>query len=1001
MQGTTIGQFEIHEQLGSGGMGVVYRATDTKLDRNVALKFLPPSLSSDEEAKKRFQQEAKAASGLDHPNICTIFDIGEAEDGRLFIAMAYYDGTTLKYRMADGDIDQDEALSISRQIAQGLHAAHMAGIVHRDIKPANIMVTSSGRVKILDFGVAKLEEGAELTKMGSTVGTAAYMSPEQATGRDVDLRSDLWSLGIVMYELLAGGKPFDAGYDQALLYSVLNEDPPQIADKAADIPEDVASLVMSLLEKDPSNRVQTALDVSDTLSAHAGTGTRTSVTSRSSSSHVPAKSAIPKWAIPVLSVVVLAIAALLFFPSGAETSGPGISDDTIAIFPFSISGDESIQYLDEGMISLLGTKLDGTDNLKTVDKTALLGLVKEDGSEVVTPDIASGISARLLAGSFVLGSVTKLASQIQFDATLYSSSDTVRVQVTADSEEETPATLDELAIRLVTSRLSEGGSSQLRSVATMTTENFAALKAYLEAEKFASEHRMNRAHDAYTRAVEADSTFSLAWYRLGKAIRWGGGDFSNRVSDRMQARRNAIDHALEHQEKLPFQYRTLIQAADAFEKGDVSKAQDLYKRQLERYPNQIETLLEIADLLVSYNPLYGRPSLDARPYIDRVLDLEPDNGEAGNLLWTLAIQHRDSVAVRGLFEPDPGEEDEYRPWATAFQKVYFDENYDISAELDSLEAVGARFALAGALGWDAREMKAADDILKTIDVDGTSASNRDRSRHWRQTIANSRGQVAKSDSLGRLLDETWAEALVDRVMRSTIPMFAATAAELEDLRDQTLSWDTTLHHVSPHSVNGGHYGEIRALLLGALATKLGDDAGLSEQVDFLSSMPDAEIPGEPAFVFAKTLKAIRAWYDEDDDLVLAELENAQMYTNDVCAVCSRVHAQTINRFMRAEIMFSREEYDSALGWYNSLWDGNLSWGSDHVGTTYLRTAAIYEERDDPEMAAQYYSKFVDHWGDADPRYQAMVSQARDRLEQLIQGDVGESGEIIIPVSPSE
>jgi len=1000
MTGKTIGQFEIHEQLGSGGMGVVYRARDSKLDRDVALKFLPPSLSSDEEAKKRFQQEAKAASGLDHPNICTIYDIGESEDGRLFIAMAYYDGTTLKYRMADGDIEQDEALSISRQIAQGLHAAHTAGIVHRDIKPANIMVTSSGRVKILDFGVAKLEEGAELTKMGSTVGTAAYMSPEQATGRDVDVRSDLWSLGIVMYEMLAGGKPFDAGYDQALLYSILNEPPPQIADKATDVPEDVANLVMSLLEKDPAHRAQAAIDISDALSDHAGTGTRTSVTSRSSKPATQPKMGLTKWMVPVAAVLVLVVSGIFFFFADADSAASNISDDTIAIFPFTVNGDESLQYLDDGMISLLGTKLDGTDNLKTVDKTALLGLVKEDGSEVVTPDIASGISSRLLAGSFVLGSVTKLANQIQLDATLYSSADTVRVQVTAGSEEEMPSSLDELAIGLVTSRLSEGGSDQLRSVATMTTEKFEALKAYLEAEKFAADHEMDEAREAYLRAVGADSTFSLAWYRLAKAVRWGGGEFT--LGERMAARRDALDKALEYQDKLPYQYRTLIQAADAFEQGDVNRAQDLYRSQLERYPNQIETLLELADLLVSYNPLYGRPASDALPYIDRVLELESDNHEADDLKWALAIQNRDSASVRGFFELDEDDDpDEFRAWPTAFQKVYFDGDLDIGTELDSIESVGARFSLAFSLGFFGRELKAADNILQTIDVDGTSVANRDRARLWRQTIATSRGQVTKADSLGFLIGEDWAEGLVDRVMRSTIPMFDASMDELRELRSQVARWDTTKHGISPTSVNEGHYGEIRALLLGSLAAKMGDDTGLAEQIEFLSGRPDAESPGDASFVFAKTLRAIKAWYDKDDDLVLAELENAQMFTNDVCAVCSRVHAQTINRFMRAEILFAREEYDSALGWYNSLWDGYLNWGSDHLGTTYLRTAAIYEERDDPEMATQYYAKFVDHWKDADPRYQGMVSQARDRLEHLIQGDVGEAGEIIIPVSPSE
>jgi len=214
--GQIISNYEIIEQLGEGGMGVVYKARDTKLDRDVALKFLPPDLSRDQEANERFMQEAKAASALNHENVCVVYDIKETEDGRLFIVMPLYDGQTLKYRYEAGSLDSDQAVDIVRQIASGLAAAHDKGITHRDIKPANIMVTDSGRVIILDFGLAKLTGGLDLTKTGSTVGTAFYMSPEQVRGESVDARADLWSLGVVFYQLLTGKRPFDGEYEQAV-----------------------------------------------------------------------------------------------------------------------------------------------------------------------------------------------------------------------------------------------------------------------------------------------------------------------------------------------------------------------------------------------------------------------------------------------------------------------------------------------------------------------------------------------------------------------------------------------------------------------------------------------------------------------------------------------------------------------------------------------------------------------------------------------------------------
>lgn len=204
MTGQTIGQYEIHEQLGSGGMGVVYKATDTRLDRTVALKLLPPHMNADEGAKARFVQEAKAASALDHANICTIHDISEDESGRMFIVMTFYDGSTLKYKLQSGALPLSESIDIGIQLSRGLSRAHEAGIVHRDIKPANIMITARGEAKILDFGVAKLSQSADLTQAGSTVGTAAYMSPEQSKGELVDVRADVWSAGVLLYEMLTG-----------------------------------------------------------------------------------------------------------------------------------------------------------------------------------------------------------------------------------------------------------------------------------------------------------------------------------------------------------------------------------------------------------------------------------------------------------------------------------------------------------------------------------------------------------------------------------------------------------------------------------------------------------------------------------------------------------------------------------------------------------------------------------------------------------------------------
>ena len=260
MNDGTISHYEILEPLGRGGMGVVYLARDLKLGRSVALKFLPADLGENEHARKRFLREAQAASALDNPRICTIYEIGEAEDGRPFISMAHCDGVTLKDRIAEGPLPVNEARAITIQIAEGLAAAHEAGIVHRDIKPANIMLTSSG-VRILDFGLAKLSDSTHLTRTGAAMGTPAYMSPEQATGGEVDLRTDLWSLAAILYEMVTGTRPFDGDNATAIMYAILTNDPQPVVELRPEVPDDLMRVVQRGLQRDQTERYGSAREL--------------------------------------------------------------------------------------------------------------------------------------------------------------------------------------------------------------------------------------------------------------------------------------------------------------------------------------------------------------------------------------------------------------------------------------------------------------------------------------------------------------------------------------------------------------------------------------------------------------------------------------------------------------------------------------------------------------------------------------------------------------------
>jgi cephalosporin-C deacetylase-like acetyl esterase len=318
MIGETISHYKIIEKLGEGGMGEVYAAGDTKLGRTVALKFLPLALTRDPEARERFIHEARAISALDHNNICTIHEIDETDDGRTFIVMARYEGETLKERMDRSPLGVDDAVDIAVQIARGLAKAHEKGITHRDIKPSNVFVTADGVVKIIDFGLAKLAGQTRLTKEGTTVGTVAYMSPEQSRGDEVDRRSDIWSLGVILYEMLAGALPFKGDYEQAVIYSIMNEEPPTVRDVNPGVPPELQSVIDRALKKNPESRYSSATEIIRDL-IHYQEGLRAAEMGGAGLRTFLRRIRGPKIAIPAIGIIIaLVLIGVWFFDRRAD-----------------------------------------------------------------------------------------------------------------------------------------------------------------------------------------------------------------------------------------------------------------------------------------------------------------------------------------------------------------------------------------------------------------------------------------------------------------------------------------------------------------------------------------------------------------------------------------------------------------------------------------------------------------------------------------------------------
>jgi len=349
----TISHYRILKELGRGGMGEVYLAEDLKLDRKAAIKFLPEHLTRDKENVERFEREAKAAAQLNHPNIVTIYDIIESED-QFCIVMEYVEGESLRKKIDDQTLSVSRIRDLIKQLCDGLDTAHRANIVHRDIKPENILVDTEGRAKILDFGLAKLKGVSKLTKETSTLGTIQYISPEQLEGKEVDHRSDIWSLGILLYEMLTGEVPFKGSYEQAITYAILNEEPKLLNDIKAKYTFDMAKL----LAKDPDKRLQTCRDVSTELNSINLTGTERK---KFNKTHIVLS-------IITITIILLASVFFIFYPEGEDKS-----IKSLAVLPLeNLSNDPDQEYFVDGITDVLISDLAQISALKVISRTSAM-----------------------------------------------------------------------------------------------------------------------------------------------------------------------------------------------------------------------------------------------------------------------------------------------------------------------------------------------------------------------------------------------------------------------------------------------------------------------------------------------------------------------------------------------------------------------------------------------------------------------------------------------------
>ena len=623
--GKTISRYRIQEKLGGGGMGIVYKAHDNRLDRTVALKFLPPHLGFNDEAKARFSHEAKAASALDHANICTIYDIDETTDGQLFIAMALYTGETLKEKIARTSIPVAEAIIYARQMAEGLKKAHQAGIVHRDIKPANVMVTEDNIVKILDFGLAKMLD-VSLTQTGMTLGTVAYMSPEQAQGHAVDHRSDLWSLGVVLYEMVKGGRPFRGEIAHAIIYSIVNTEYEPLTTKRPEASQALEEIVGKLLQKDPDDRYAQVDELLTDLEALQG-----------EHKAVPAAPRVADvrslWWPRVLQLSVPLIVLALIWLVISNRRPEAI--DSIAVLPLkNYSEDLDQGYFSDGMTEELIDRLGRIEALRVISSTTVMRYKETDKS---LPEIASE-----------LGVDAVLEGSVQIDG------ERVRIRVRLVAESDEPLWNDvferelrnvlglqrDVALgiaRGVSVKLTQQDESRLQPASQVDPE---AYDTYIKGLQIRNSihHGIDPSDWYFERAIAIDSSFAPAYAALAIEYALDGG--LGGVSGFSDKSTQFAEKALSLDSSLSEPY-IAIGLRQQFEDWNWSGAEDAFRQALNNNPNDAFAHHEFAQLLMRMGR-FEEAIASAKSAQDR--DPLSDRFQALSTIYFHAGQYKEAIA---------------------------------------------------------------------------------------------------------------------------------------------------------------------------------------------------------------------------------------------------------------------------------------------------------------------------------------------------------------------
>jgi serine/threonine protein kinase/Tfp pilus assembly protein PilF len=996
MIGQTISHYRIIEKLGEGGMGVVYKAQDLKLDRFVALKFLPPHLTSSEEEKQRFIHEAKATSTLEHNNICNIHEIDETEDGQLFISMAYYEGETLKMKIEPGQLlSIDEILNIAIQIANGLARAHESNITHRDLKPANIMITDRGEVKIVDFGLAKLAGQTKLTKEGTTLGTVAYMSPEQTRGEKVDHHSDIWSLGVLLYEMITGQLPFKGNYDQAIMYSIANENPEPLTGVRTNVPVELERIVNKSLAKSPDERYQ---HVDEMLTDLKKLKKELETPDKIQPPRVMEEESKKKWLkrllIPIGLLIVVVLGFLLLRPILFEevlVSEP----KPIAVISFeNQTGDETYDYLAKAIPNLLITNLEQSKYLRVTTWERMHDLLKQLGKEdveIIDKDLGYELCRMDGVDAIVLGSFTKVGNIFATDIKVLDVNNK-RILKSTNSKGKGEDSILETQIDELSKEISRGVGLSDRKIKTtqqriadVTTTSMDAYNYFLRGREDYEKFYFDDAQKFLEKAVELDSAFATAYLSLARAydVVW---DY--------KARNVAYEKAKTFAGKATDKERLYIEAAYASViERNPDKRFHILKQMADKYPKE----KRVHYLLASY---YKNKNLhnEAIQEFNKALELDPNYGEAINLLAYLYV---DMGNFEQAFEY-------YKRYASVSpgDANPFDSMGDLYFQLGKLDEAMAKYK-------EALEVK-PDFFSSYLKVGYLFALKEDYSEtvKWiNQCIATAQSPGLKAEGLwwkgfyhqwlcrpDLALDEfnevtDFAEAVKNELLISTVDWLNGCIyyerGELEFSQRHFKNWFDFRIEYYPKDVP--YYTAAYNFFLGLIDLKEGQiDSAMSRLVKIKSILPEVEPPAfEPS-----NINLITYYYE----ILYAEKLLVEDSLEQVIVVCEKAKSLEIpstsvyymvvyNVLLPGDVLAraykKNGELNKAIAEYERLtnFDPNIR-GRLLIHPRYhFRLASLYEEKGWFEKATKEYEKFLEIWKDADKDLPELI-EAKKRLTTL-------------------